>query len=210
MSCPLSCVIFFYKQSLTSSEESIITLMSTQRLWADSIKRSSRDAELSWYHNFRYVPSCWGGRRCQPACPLDRWTRPGRRRDTKVTAEKETHNCYRGHLFILLFVPRFPLRFNPVEKCTNCLMEARRCIRSTSSVLFVRLFLASVILHIFRRVRVSYSTAGPVTEHIAVLDGSVGSWTKNTNSQLAGYSKTKHNYFKNRQGWPPLKSMQTW
>lgn len=100
--------------------------------------------------------------------------------------------------------------FNPVEKCTNCLMEARRCIRSTSSVLFVRLFLASVILHIFRRVRVSYSTAGPVTEHIAVLDGSVGSWTKNTNSQLAGYSKTKHNYFKNRQGWPPLKSMQTW
>lgn len=90
--------------------------------------------------------------------------------------------------------------FNPVEKCTNCLMEARRCIRSTSSVLFVRLFLASVILHIFRRVRVSYSAAGPVTEHIAVLDGSVGSWTKNTNSQLAGYSKTKHNYFKNRQG----------
>lgn len=74
------------------------------------------------------------------------------------------------------------------------------------------LFLASVILYIskrliffvyspiFRRVRVSYSAAGPVTEHIAVLDGSVGSWTKNTNSQLAGYSKTKHNYFKNRQG----------
>lgn len=105
--------------------------------------------------------------------------------------------------------------FNLVEKCTNCLME-------TKMFSMYSLFLASVILHIskrliffvcsliFRRVRVGYSTAGPVTEHITVLDGSVGSWTKNTNSQLAGYSKTKHNYFKNRQGWPPLKSMQTW
>lgn len=54
-----------------------------------SLKHWSTVVQLTTdVYTYIYIPSCSGVRRCQPACPWDRWIRPGRQR------HREMHRNY--------------------------------------------------------------------------------------------------------------------
>lgn len=80
----------------------------------------------------RHKPSCWGGRRCRPACPWDRWIRPGRQRHTRRfteippfgIAETKTDTCWRDeHYSFSSSCPGFPLRIQQNKKYSKTVFD---------------------------------------------------------------------------------------